>query len=85
MKIGELINSMDFTFSAKYRIIHVESIYDENDQIKGVKLTETANQDSDIPFWLSERDIIAINEGDDGVLEIEYTDMIGDYMPEEEE
>ena len=67
MYIGDLINNPEFNFNAPVRVL----------QYRGGDETVTvfdSTVSGDIHFDLMFKSITAINPGDDGVLEIEYTD-----------
>ena len=67
MYIGDLINNPEFNFNAPVRILK----YLGDD--KTVTVFDSTIS-GDIHFDLKFKSVIAINPGDDGVLEIEYAD-----------
>ena len=69
MYICDLINNPTFNFNAPFRIL----------KYLGDDKTETmfdSTISGDIHFDLMMKSITAINPGDDGVLEIEYVDLL---------
>lgn len=74
MTIGELINNPEFTFNPNFRILQYHGEGDHTTTVFDSTVS------GDIPFDLCDKTITAINTGDDGVLEIEYTLMLCDYF-----
>ena len=67
MRIHELVSNPEFSFNTPYRILH----YLEGDT--AVKVYDS--REGGEPTAYQRKDITAINTGDDGILEIEYTDF----------
>lgn len=75
MRIEELVNNAEFTFNVPFRIL--EYVGTEDDPDKTIKVFDSA-ESGDVPFDVMHRYISAVNEGDDGVIEIEYVRLIGE-------
>ena len=74
MRIGELVNNPEFSFNAPLRILHYLGHEDETRTV----FDTTVSGWGDLPFDLIDKSISAINTGDDGVIEIEYVDLVSD-------
>ena len=74
MYISDLISNPEFSFNAQFRILH----YLGGDETRTVFDSTISG---DIHFDLMMKTITAINTGDDGVLEIEYTDLASESFP----
>lgn len=72
MRIGDLLCNPQFNFNVPFRVVRYLGT-DDNTEVMF-----DSEQGADFPFDLEAKWISAINEGDDGVLEIEYVDLIGD-------
>ena len=75
MKIKDLINNAEFTFNVPFRIL--EYVGTEDDMDKTLLVYDSESQE-EIPDDVNNRWISAINEGDDGVMEIEFVRLIGE-------
>lgn len=64
MRIGELLNNPCFPFNADFRIVKRS----ENESV----LMYDSTLSPDLPFDLMGNHISAINNGSDGIVEIEY-------------
>lgn len=80
MTIGDLLCNGDFCFNAPFRVYEFLGNYDEDgiptDEAQLIYEWDGKGSVSD--DFLHEHGceyITAINEGDDGIIEIEYTDM----------
>lgn len=71
MRICDLING-DFSFNFPVRIVKYDS---ETGTTKTM-----CERGEDVPFDLMFKWITAVNEGEDGTMEIEYVDLIGEEM-----
>ena len=69
MKISQLINNPEFSFNVKYKICRYEPSNGEEGE---VVLIFDSEKDSDISFDLCSKNISAINQAEDGTVEIEY-------------
>ena len=67
MYIGDLISNPEFSFNAPFRIL---SYLGGDETVTVFDSTVSGDMHFDLMF----KRIIAINSGDDGVLEIEYAD-----------
>ena len=75
MKIKDLINNAEFTFNVPFRIL--EYVWTEDDPDKTLLVYDSESPE-EIPDDVNNRWISAINEGDDGVMEIEFVRLIGE-------
>lgn len=67
MRIFDLIENLNFSFNAPFRIVKYLGEGDET------QIVYDSEKDTEkIPFEVMTSPITAINTGDDGVLEIEY-------------
>ena len=66
MKITDLINNKEFDFNVHYQIFHYDFGTDKE------TLMFDSAWDSDIPWDVALQDITAVNQADDGTVEIEY-------------
>lgn len=73
MYIADLINNTTFDFNAPFRIVHYIGGDDPKDFDRSEVVFDTTKGDYDIMPLLMVQEITAVNAGDDGVLEIEYT------------
>lgn len=69
MKINDLIYNSEFSFNVKYRIY--QYVQDEDPLIEG-ELILMYDSETDMEPRNFEEDIIAINQSEDGYVEIEY-------------
>ena len=65
MTIGELINNPEFLFNVKFMIVEFD--FYKNKEI----IVYTSDDEEDCPVDLLRKDIMAINQGCFGVLQIE--------------
>ena len=83
MKIKDLINSADFSFNVPFRVLEYLGNYDDdgtpNDDTKLVYESWQKDVNPDLANRLGEEEITAINTGDDGVTEIEFTQFFTYY------
>lgn len=70
MKIRELINN-NFSFNVKYRIYEYQPL--DKEEGKSI-LKYDSEGDIEYSLELDDKDITAINQSEDGVLEIEYVE-----------
>lgn len=72
MKIKELINNNTFCFNAHFRIYNY--IPDDNSSKEGKSILkyDSYYDEDDIEYGLFEREISAINQSANGIVEIEY-------------
>lgn len=70
MKIRELINN-NFSFNVKYRIYEYQPL--DKEEGKSI-LKYDSEGDIEYSLKLDDKDITAINQSKDGVLEIEYVE-----------
>ena len=75
MRIKELVNNAEFSFNFPFRILKYAG--DEDDMDKTVLMYDSESPE-EMPDDVADRWISAINEGDDGVMEIEYVRLIGE-------
>lgn len=75
MRIGDLINNKEFSFNVRFRILEYVGTPEDPDATLLMYDSESVRP---LPESLLMRWISAINEGDDGVLEIEYIPLIGE-------
>ena len=68
MLIHELVNNPEFGFNVPFRI---RQYIGDDDTITAFDSTISG----DIPFDLMSKHVTAINTGEDGVLEIEYSEL----------
>ena len=66
MRIMDLVNNQTFCFNVRYRILRYDGPEDET------TLVFNSEKECDIPWDVSLKDITAINQADDGTVEIEY-------------
>lgn len=74
MRIRDLIQG-DFSFNFPFRILEYIGDVDNPDE---TILIYESNSVRELPNVVLNRWISAINTGDDGVMEIEYTPLIGE-------
>ena len=74
MRIRDLING-DFSFNFPFRILEYVGTDDDPDKTITVYEGESPEE---IPDDVQNRWISAVNEGDDGVMEIEFIRLIGE-------
>ena len=74
MRIRDLING-DFSFNFPFRIL--EYVGTDDDPDKTILVYESESPE-EIPDDVQNRWISAVNEGDDGVMEIEFIRLIGE-------
>lgn len=67
MRIIDLVSNSEFNFNVPFRIV---KYIPEDDEC--ITMYESEQYDNDVPVDLLLKWITAINEGDDGILEIEY-------------
>ena len=72
MLIGDRLCNPQFSFNAPVRVLHYLGTDDDTETVFD------STESGDFPYDLAFKSISAINTGDDGVLEIEYVDLIGD-------
>lgn len=75
MRIKELVNNAEFSFNVPFRIL--EYVGDEDNPDKTVLMYDSESPE-EMPDDVADRWISAVNEGDDGVMEIEYVRLIGE-------
>lgn len=75
MRIGDLINNPEFSFNVPFRILEYIGTPEDPDKTLLMYDSESTRP---FPESLGERWISAINQGDDGVMEIEYIVLIGE-------
>lgn len=71
MKICELLDNDEFSFNARYRIYKYES--DDIDNEGELTLMYDSETDMEYDWSIGAEYITAINQAEDGALEIEYT------------
>ena len=71
MRICELISNPSFSFSVPFRVMHYT---DGPDSVPVFDSSESG----DVPPDIMMKEVTAIGAGNDGILEIEYTDMLSD-------
>ena len=74
MRIRDLING-DFSFNFPFRIL--EYVGTDDDPDKTILVYESESPE-EIPDDVQNRWVSAVNEGDDGVMEIEFIRLIGE-------
>lgn len=74
MRIRDLING-DFSFNFPFRILEYVGTDDDPDKTITVYEGESPEE---IPDDVQNRWVSAVNEGDDGVMEIEFIRLIGE-------
>ena len=74
MRIRDLING-NFSFNFPFRILEYVGMDDDPD--KTITVYES-KWETEIPADVQNRWISAVNEGDDGVMEIEFIRLIGE-------
>lgn len=72
MRISELVSNSEFNFNVPFRIV---KYIPEDDEC--ITMYESEQYNNNIPINVFNKWITAINEGDDGVLEIEYIELLG--------
>ena len=70
MRISELLDGNEFSFNARYRIYRYDSDI-ENDEGE-LTLMYDSEGDMEYDWSINSEEIIAINQAEDGALEIEY-------------
>ncbi len=75
MRIKDLVNNAEFCFNFPFRILEYVGTDDDPDRTITVYESESPEE---IPDDVQNRWISAINEGDDGVMEIEFIRLIGE-------
>ena len=75
MRICDLVNNAEFCFNVPFRILEYVGTEDDPDKTLLVYDSESPEE---IPDDVQNRWISAINEGDDGVMEIEFVRLIGE-------
>ena len=75
MKIRDLIRNGEFSFNVDFRIYRYDVI-PFPDGTGFVEERDKVADNSNVPEWVLDKWITAINQGDDGILEIEFVDLI---------
>lgn len=72
MKIHELIDSKEFSFNVKFKIYRYAPPEFGSEGEGEVYLEYNSETDNDCDYWVMQEDISAINQAEDGTVEIEY-------------